>query len=138
MPNRKRTLVLVAASLGLVGGAAGLAFVVARPDQQPGTAVAPPLATERIHAIENALSSDDPAATETILAGAVREAFHQRPQRLLPPGSAVHVDVDHIVRNGDELATAPATVTGPQPGHWFVFLVREQGDWFVYAADQAG
>ncbi len=83
--------------------------------------------------LERVIGSGNTESIESILAPAIRAAFSADPGPLLPGGSQVHLDTDHMIVSGS-VATVPAIVTGPEPGTWTVVLLRLGTEWMLLSA----
>jgi hypothetical protein len=94
------------------------------------TAVLP---ADQAAALEMALVSARPAVAESALARPVRAAALKRRLALLPAGSQLSIAAARMRVTG-QIATVPATVTGPSPGGWLLLLINESGQWRVYGA----
>lgn len=55
---------------------------------------------------------------------------------LLPDSSTITLDENRFSATGD-LASVPATVSGPDPGQWLLLLVREDDNWQIYGTRPA-
>ena len=85
--------------------------------------------------LDRALASQSTATVATVLASSVRAGYLAHPAPLLPAGSTIIIDEKsvHLLTDGSGLATATATVTGPQPGRYEIDLVDENGSWRVFS-----
>lgn len=86
--------------------------------------------------LEGGLVSDDRASVESVLPLALRDAYAAKPWQMLPKGSSLVIDRSKLVVAGD-LASVPATVTGPEPGRWLLLLIRDGDHWAAYGTHKA-
>jgi hypothetical protein len=61
----------------------------------------------------------------------VRSQFERDGQPLLPVGSRLVINAATFHSLSPQFAAVDATVRGPEPGRWQLFLVRETGQWLL-------
>lgn len=112
------------------------AATVPTPSASSGPATGPTLTSPNTVALERGLSSTQPRDVLPALAPALRARYATHPFPILPAGSTVHLEQSGMRTDGN-LATTPATVTGPEPGRWLVLLVRDGARWVAYGTRKA-
>jgi hypothetical protein len=81
--------------------------------------------------LEQGITAPTVTAQAGIVAPEVRGQFQQLGKLLLPPGSRLSIAAATFRAVSGQLATATATVTGPDPGTWQLVLIREGGQWLL-------
>jgi hypothetical protein len=89
------------------------------------------MSTADATSIQAGLVSTNPVDVEAVLAPQVASQYAKAPKTLWPAGSVITIDRTRMRRLGPDLATVPATVTGPEPGTWQFLLVKTNGRWLV-------
>jgi hypothetical protein len=69
------------------------------------------------------------AGQASVVALEVRSQFESARKPLLPAGSRLVIDAVTFRGLPPQFATVDATVSGPVPGRWELYLVYEAGQW---------
>jgi hypothetical protein len=81
--------------------------------------------------LEHGLVAPGIKAEAGVMAGEIRGQFLARGQPLLPAGSRIRIDPATFEATSPQTATVRTTVTGPQPGHWLLLLIKEGANWLL-------
>ena len=139
-PHLRRGILAVAV-LGVLAAiaVAVVAFVLLR--SQPGAgggASGSPAAMSQqdVQRLETDLSSPDVATQVQALVPGLRVSVVANGRLLLPTGSRVTIDPASLVVVGPGTGEVSASVRGPQPGQWSLFLADDGAGWLVYGTRQ--
>jgi hypothetical protein len=134
MAHRRRIVfsLVVAAGLLVAAGVVGAVLALGS-GHESGRTNASPVKFSSVQQVrlENGLTAPGIAAQSKVVATEIRAQFLSRAQPLLPSGSHARVGPATFDLRSAKTATVDATVTGPEPGHWQLLLIREGGNWLL-------
>jgi hypothetical protein len=120
---------LVAVVILVVAGGLAAAFLTAGGGQQP--AAQANLGPAQQTQLERGLTAPAITKEATVVAVEIRGQFLAKGRRLLPAGSRILVLPSTFEATSPRTATVRATVSGPQPGHWLLLLIKEGKSWLL-------
>ena|ERR1022692_3491294 len=136
MTRRRTVIITVAGLLTAAGLATGLtASLSGSSPGKPGHASIRPttsmLTPQQRTRLEQGIMAPTIAAQATVVAAELRTQFVSRGRPLLPLGSRLHINAAsfHVTSSG--IAIVNAVVSGRDPGHWQLLLIREGGQWLL-------
>jgi hypothetical protein len=143
----KRRVVLIGIAAVLVAAAvtAVIVVLVSRSSDNPAADTPAASVTEvpftvpqaDVDVLKAGLVSSDPAVEAKALATILQTKANLEKEPLLPAGSSIKIDAGNALRYGD-LASVPATVSGPRPGKFMLLLSKEGESWLMYGTEQLG
>ena len=143
--RRRVVLISIAAVLVAAAVAAVIVVLVSTSNDNPTADTSAASVTEvpftvpqaDVDVLEAGLVSSDPAVEAKALATILQTTANLENEPLLPAGSSIKIDAGNALRYGD-LASVPATVTGPRPGNFLLLLSKEGESWLMYGTEQLG